>query len=116
MGRKKSSDGDEIKPTLVTNLALNTTEVEKYRKVTDKVQLFQDKGPRMSALLSQLKGTSSILKLHKLPETDGSGNPSGGGQVGKLVHLHAEPARSSAHGCARSRHQLYKASISSATG
>ena len=90
MGRKKSSDGDEIKPTLVTNLALNTTEVEKYRKVSDKVQLFQEKGPRMSALLSQLKGTSSILKLHKLPETDNSGNPSDGGQVGKLVHLHAE--------------------------
>ena len=81
LGRPKANSRDEIKPSLSTTLALRKAEVQKWVTVTDKVQLYAEKGDaRFVQFKLEIWGTTSIRKLNMRPDVLGKG-----GVIGKIV-------------------------------
>ena len=98
IGREQDSahGQSEIKPSYVTTLKQNMSEVNKFVGMKDLVQLYHEHGrTRMKQLSQNLRGATPALKLKQLPE---QGN---GGIVGTLVTWHAESAPQAAASNAR---------------
>jgi hypothetical protein len=83
LGREadESMQRNELKASLRTTYELRKQEVYNWdKKWSDKAQLHKEKETRMMQVKSELMGTTSVLKLGKLPEVLGRG-----GCVGKVV-------------------------------
>ena len=119
LGREEdeSMQRKDFKPSLLSTLELRKAEVYNWdKKWSDKAQLYKEKETRMMQVKSELMGTSSVLKLGKLPEVLGKG-----GCVGKLVeyieHMRTwlDEEANSTHAGLTLRGRLYRSTIATCT-